>query len=56
MPEAYLWLCAVFEEMGKKHYDETVNIAITYMMRKAEDAEALQRVCTKNERGLWCKR
>ncbi len=56
MPEAYLWLCAIFEEMGKKHYDETVNLSITYMMRKVENTEALQRVCTKNERGLWCKR
>jgi hypothetical protein len=46
----------LFEKMGENNYEEAVNLSISYMMNRAEDKEALMRVCRKNERGLWCKR
>ncbi|MBE6096684.1 MAG: glycosyltransferase [Schwartzia succinivorans] len=56
MPETYIWIRALFEKMGENNYEEAVNLSISYMMNRAEDKEALMRVCRKNERGLWCKR
>ena len=56
MPETYIWIRALFEEMGKKHYAEAVNLSVSYMMERVEDTEVLTRVCYKNECGLWCKR
>ncbi|MCR5559841.1 MAG: glycosyltransferase [Schwartzia sp.] len=56
MPETYVWCCAVFEEMGKMDYEKVIDLSVAYMMKRAEDTSVLERICHKNERGLWCKR
>ena len=56
LPESGEWCMKIFDEMNKGNYKKVVDIAVSYMMKRADDTSVLERVCRKNERGLWCRR